>query len=69
MLVEAVGPVGEGLDSTVYISPDEQKINDFLDIKTPSSKKECQMIAGCAAQKILPGYATPIPRYNAAVQP
>ena len=50
MLVEAVRPVGEGLDNTVYISPDQQKINDFLEIKTPSSKKECQMIAGCAAQ-------------------
>ena len=49
MVVEAVGPVGEG-QSTVYISPDEQKINDFLDIKTPSTKKECQMIQGCAAQ-------------------
>ena len=29
MLVEAVGPVGEGLDNTVYISPDKQNINDF----------------------------------------
>ena len=48
--MEAVGPVGEGLDSTVYISPDEQKIKDFLEIQTLSSKKECQMIAGCAAQ-------------------
>ena len=47
----------EGQDSTVYISPDEQKINDFLDIKTPSTKKECQMIQGCAVQlkKFCPG--------------
>ena len=50
MMVEAVGPVGEGLDSTVYISPDQKKIADFLNIETPSTKKECQMIAGCAAQ-------------------
>ena len=50
MLVEAVGPVGEGLDNTVYISPDQQKINDFLEIETPSTKKKCQMIAGCTAQ-------------------
>ena len=50
MLVEAVGPVGDGLENTVLISPDQQKINDFLEIETPSTKKECQMIAGCAAQ-------------------
>ena len=57
MVVEAVGPVGKGLNSTVYISPGEQKITDFLEIQTPSSKKEGQMIAGCAAQlnKFCPG--------------
>ena len=49
VVIEAVGPLGEG-KSNVYISPDEQKVSDFLDIQTPSSKKECQMIAGCAAQ-------------------
>ena len=48
VVIEAVGPL-EG-KSNVYISPDEQKVSDFLDIQTPSSKKECQMIAGCAAQ-------------------
>ena len=32
MLVEAVGPVGDGLENTVLISPDEQKIKDFLEI-------------------------------------
>ena len=31
MLVEAVGPVGEGSENTVLISPDQQKINDFLE--------------------------------------
>ena len=50
MMVEAVGPVGEGLDSTVFISPEQKKIDDFLNIETPSTKKECQMIAGTAAQ-------------------
>ena len=48
VVIEAVDPL-EG-KSNVYISPDEQKVSDFLDIQTPSSKKECQMIAGCAAQ-------------------
>ena len=36
MVVESVGPMGEG-QSTVYMSPDDQKVSDFLDIKTPSS--------------------------------
>ena len=40
-------------------SPDEQKVIDFLDIKTPSSKKECQIA----------GYAALIPGHNAALQP
>ena len=42
MVVESVGPIGEG-QSTVYMSPDDQKVSDFLDIDIPSSKKECQM--------------------------
>ena len=50
MIVEAAGPVGDDVENTVLISPDDQKIKDFLEIETPSSKKECQMIAGCAAQ-------------------
>ena len=55
VVIEAVGPL-EG-DSNVYISPDDQKVNDFLNIVTPSSKKECQMLAGMAAQmkKFCPG--------------
>ena len=44
-----MGPLEEG-QSNVNISPDEQKVSDFLDIQTPSTKKECQMIVGCAAQ-------------------
>ena len=49
VVIESVGPLGEG-QSNVNISPDEQKVAEFIDIKTPSSKKECQMIAGTAAQ-------------------
>ena len=49
MVVESVGQLEEG-QSTVYMSPDDQKVRDFLDIDIPSSKKECQMIQGCAAQ-------------------
>ena len=44
VIIEAVGPL-EG-DSNVLISPDDQKVNDFLNLVTPSSKKECQMLAG-----------------------
>ena len=32
------------------ISPNEAKVADFLNIKTPSSKKEVQQICGMAAQ-------------------
>ena len=38
VIVESVGPLGEG-QSNVMISPDEAKVADFLNIKTPSSKK------------------------------
>ena len=57
MLVEAVGQVVDEVENTVLISPDDQKIKDILEIETPSSKKECQMISGCAAQlkKFFPG--------------
>ena len=49
VVIESVGPLGEG-QSNVNISPDEQKVADFIDIKTPSCKKEVKMIAGTAAQ-------------------
>ena len=49
VVIESVGPLREG-QSNVNICPDEQNVSDFLDIQTPSTKKECQMIAGCAAQ-------------------
>ena len=46
--MESVGPL-EGR-SNVMISPDEAKVADFLNIKTPSSKKEVQQICGMAAE-------------------
>ena len=49
-MIEAVGSVGEAHDNTVYISPEQRKIDDFLNIETPASKRECQMICGTAAQ-------------------
>ena len=49
MMIEAGRSAGETQD-TVYISPDQRKIYDFLDILTPSSKKEVQMVCGTAAQ-------------------
>ena len=49
-MIEVAGSVGEALDNTVYISPEQKKINDFLNIETPTSKRECQVILGTAAQ-------------------
>ena len=34
----------------MMISPDEAKVADFLNISTPSTKKEVQQICGMAAQ-------------------
>ena len=53
--MESVGQV-EG-NNDVLISPDEQKVSEFLDIARPTSKKECQQICGMAAQmkKFAPG--------------
>ena len=48
VIVESVGPL-EGR-SDVMISPDEAKVADFLNISTPSTKKEVQQICGMAAQ-------------------
>ena len=39
MMIEAVGPVGEAHDNTVYISPQQQKVDDFLNIETSASNK------------------------------
>ena len=50
MMIEAVGSAGEAEENTVYISPEQRKIDDFFNIETPSSKRECQMIPVTAAQ-------------------
>ena len=49
--MESVGPVER------LISPDEQKVAEFLNIGTPTTKKEVQQICGMAAQmkKFAPG--------------
>ena len=39
MMIEAARFEGETAD-TVYISPEQRKIDDFLNILTPSSKKK-----------------------------
>ena len=49
MMIEAGRSAGEA-ENTVYIRPEQRKIDDFLNILTPSSKKEVQMICGTAAQ-------------------
>ena len=56
MMIEASRAVGETRD-TIYISPEQRKIDDFLDICTPSSKKEVKMVCWTAAQlkKFCPG--------------
>ena len=51
MIIEAVESAGEAEENTVYISPEQRKIYDFLNIETPSSKRECQMICGTASWK------------------
>merc|ERR1712030_186338 len=48
VIVESVGPV-EG-NNDVLISPDEIKVAEFLNIATPTTKKEVQQICGMAAQ-------------------
>ena len=49
--------------TTVYMSPSEEKLRTFLDIKTPGSKTEVQRIAGMAAQmkKFVPGLMMTFP--------
>ena len=43
MMIEASRAAGKTQD-TIYISPEQHKIDDFLDICTPTSKKEVQMV-------------------------
>ena len=56
VIIESARVKGDKQD-TVYITPDQKKLDDFLDLETPASKTECQMICGTAAQlkKFLPG--------------
>ena len=55
VIVESVGE-SEG-ENDVFISADDQKVEDFLDISRPTTKRECQQICGMAAQlkKFAPG--------------
>ena len=55
VIVESVGTV-EG-NNDLLISPDEMKVAEFLNIATPTTKKECQQICGMAAEmkKFAPG--------------
>ena len=39
MMIEAVGSAGEAEENTVYISPEQRKIDDFWNIETPSRKR------------------------------
>ena len=38
MIVETVGAVGDDVENTVLISPDDQKIKDILETEIPSWK-------------------------------
>ena len=55
VIVESVGQA-DG-ENDVFISADEQKVADFLDIARPTTKREVQQICGMAAQlkKFAPG--------------
>ena len=55
VIVESIGQA-DG-ENDVFISADEQKVADFLDIARPTTKREVQQICGMAAQlkKFAPG--------------
>ena len=55
VIVESVGE-SDG-ENDVFISADDQKVADFLDISRPTTKREVQQICGMAAQlkKFAPG--------------
>ena len=55
VIVESVGESER--ENDVFISADDQKVEDFLDISRPTTKRECQQICGMAAQlkKFAPG--------------
>ena len=57
---------------TLFISLQiRKKLDDFLDLETPASKKECQMICGTAAQlkKVVPGMQLMYPGMQALCSP
>ena len=54
-MVESVGPRDGRSD--VLISPDQTKLDEFLDLERPRNKKDVQQLCGLAAQmkKFCPG--------------
>ena len=63
MSVEASRAKGDD-QKRVYLSPSEQKLSAFLDLKTPESKVEVQRACGLIAQlkKFCPGVMLNFPR-------
>ena len=55
VIVESIGPKDGRSD--VLISPDQTKLDEFLDLERPKNKKDCQQLCGLAAQmkKFCPG--------------
>ena len=61
VVVESIGP-REGR-SDVLISPDQTKLDEFLNLERPKNKKDCQQLCGLAAQmkKFSPGMQVTYP--------
>ena len=70
VLIESARAEGDKQD-TVYITTDQKKLDDFLDLETPASKTECQMICGTAAKlkKFVPGMQLMYPGMQALCSP
>ena len=49
--------------TAVYLSPSDEKLKNFLDMKTPTCKTEVQRVSGMAAQlkKFVPGLMITFP--------
>ena len=60
-MVESVGHRDDR--SNVLISPDQTKLDEFLDLERPKNKKDCQQLCGLAAQmkKFCPGMQVTYP--------
>ena len=60
-MVESVGPRDGRSD--VLISPDQTKLDEFLDLERPRNKKDVQQLCGLAAQmkKFCPGMQVTYP--------